>query len=62
MIRGAKVEHVLGLVIALEVDGSYPRFKALTIEALLDREKNVVPNSVLVNCAHELLAFSPARE
>jgi hypothetical protein len=33
----------------------------LTIQALLDREKNVIPDSILESCAHKLLAFNRAQ-
>ncbi|MDT5157891.1 MAG: hypothetical protein QOH51_2248 [Acidobacteriota bacterium] len=61
MIGRTKMKYVVGLIIAFKVDWPYPRFEALMIKALLDREKNVTPDSILESCAHKLLAFNRAQ-
>jgi hypothetical protein len=47
---------VPGVVKALEVNRTYPSVKALSVQALLDGEKKVVPSPILYRCAHKLLA------
>jgi hypothetical protein len=49
-----------GFVEAFEMDGTNPRFETLAIEALLDREKDVVPDSILYTCAH-LASLNPTK-